>query len=69
MALSLAEINRVVLRVVFLPWFRQRCADFDVSLPAEWNPSDEELSRLAQRVAVAFAAPDDEDDEDDEEVP
>lgn len=54
MAISLDEINRVTLRVVFLPWFKHMMADLGLSLPEGWNPSDEELEKLAARVGEAL---------------
>jgi hypothetical protein len=54
MAISLADINRVTLRAVFLPWWRQLMADYGMPLAADWNPTDEELERLAARVREAF---------------
>lgn len=56
MAITLDDINRVTLRVVFLPWFRQVTADLGVALRPDWDPDDEELARLAARVAEAFRA-------------
>lgn len=54
MAITLAEINRVTLRAAFLPWFRQTMQDHGIPLSPDWNPSDEELARLADRFAEAF---------------
>jgi hypothetical protein len=54
MAIDFDEINRVTLRLCFLPWFKQTMADMRVTLPADWNPSDEVLNRLAERVADAL---------------
>ncbi len=48
MAISLAVINRVVLRQVFLPWYRDLCQHYQLPLPANWDPSDTELERLAE---------------------
>jgi len=49
--ITLDQINRVTLREMFLPMIRNLCADF---LLPDWNPSDEELERLAARVSHAF---------------
>lgn len=54
MTISLQEINRVVLRTVFLPWFRQNCAECGLVISDDWNPSDEELEQLAAKVGSAF---------------
>ena len=54
MTISFEEINRTLLRVVFLPWFKRSAEDFGIILPADWNPSDEELAQLAVRIAAAF---------------
>ncbi len=54
MPITLVDVNRVTLRVCFLPWFRRTMADLGIKLPDDWNPSDEELDRLARRVADAF---------------
>lgn len=60
MAISFDQINRVVLRQVFLPWFRRMMADLGVTISPDWNPSDEELDRLAGKVADAFREAEDE---------
>lgn len=52
--IPLQEIHRVVLRTLFLPWFRQNCADCGLVLPADWTPSDAELHELASKVGTAF---------------
>jgi hypothetical protein len=54
MAITLAEITRVTLRQSFLPWFRREMAAMDIPLPTDWNPDDEELARLAEKVSAAF---------------
>lgn len=54
MTISFDEINRVVLRQVFLPWFKRTMADLGITLPPDWNPSDKELERLAERAAEAL---------------
>lgn len=55
MTITLAEINRVTLRQVFLPWFRDLMASYGIPLPQDWNPDDVELARLAERAGEAFA--------------
>lgn len=60
MAISLDAINRTVLRTVFLPWFKQTSADYGITLRPDWNPSDDDLARLAERVSRAFG-PEEED--------
>lgn len=57
MAITLDALNAVVLREVFLPWLRQRCADAGIALPADWHPDDAELTRLAARVAAGLPDP------------
>lgn len=54
MAIDLATITRVTLRQCFLPWYREQMQIYGIPLPPDWNPSDEELGRLADRVAEAF---------------
>lgn len=54
MAISLDDLNKVTLRIVFLPWFRETAADLGITLPPDWNPDDAELERLADRVAEGF---------------
>lgn len=54
MAISLDDINRVTLRIVFLPWFREMAADLGIPLRPDWNPTDDELEQLAAAVAKAF---------------
>ncbi len=54
MTISLDEINRVTLRQTFLPWFRRTCEEVGFILPADWDPSDAELERLATRMGKAF---------------
>jgi hypothetical protein len=49
MAITLAEITRVTLRQVFLPWLKEY-----LNLPADFTPSDEELARLADRAGQAL---------------
>ena len=55
MTITLDEINRVTLRQTFLPWFKRTCTEVGLTLPADWDPSDEELRRLATHVGEAFA--------------
>jgi hypothetical protein len=52
--ISLDDINRITLRVTFLPWVKENCRQMGITLPKNWNPSDEELERLAERVTKAF---------------
>ena len=47
MTISLADINRVTLRYTFKPWVEQIWRDLGVQLPTPWEPTDEELVRLA----------------------
>lgn len=54
MAITLAAINAVVLRQVFLPWFKQTSVECGIPLPANWNPDDAELDRLAGKVSQAL---------------
>jgi hypothetical protein len=54
MSISLADINRLTLRTCFLPWFKTTMAQMGITLPPDWNPDDEELESLAQRVGEAM---------------
>lgn len=54
MTISLDDINKVLLRTCFLPWFKETMASMGMSTPADWNPSDDELARLADRASEAL---------------
>ena len=51
MALNLAEINRVTLRVCFLPWLKEQMEECGLKPPVDWNPSDDALGRIADRLS------------------
>lgn len=51
MTISLDEINRVTLRIAFKPMAERELRALGVQLPVPWNPSDEELARLAATFA------------------
>lgn len=51
MTISFDEINRMTLRIVFLPVAERELRALGVPLPTPWVPTDEELMRLAQAVA------------------
>lgn len=51
MTVSLADINAVTLRIVFKPMAERELRALGVRLPEPWNPSDEELARLADAFA------------------
>ena len=55
MTISLQEINRVTLRIAFLPVAERELRALGVPLPTPWNPSDEELGRLADAFGKVLA--------------
>lgn len=55
MALTLAQINEVALRLCFLPWFKDEMKYYGIPLPEDWNPTDDELNRLVDKVCEAFS--------------
>ena len=55
MALTLAEINRVSLRYAFLPWLKRTLKDYGIPAADDWSPTDDELSRIAKRIADSLA--------------
>lgn len=51
MAITLDQINKITLRYSFLPWVKHYLKDL---LPPNWDPTDEELERLAQKFGEAL---------------
>mgnify|MGYP001619082739 CR=1 FL=1 len=54
--INLAEINRITLRVTFKPFAEAELRALGVQLPVPWEPTDEELGRLADTFAKALDA-------------
>ena len=63
MALTLAQIDRVVLRQIFPTWVRQQCRLYDLPIPDGWPDclDDEALAALAHDVAEMYREPDDDE--------